>query len=32
MGAERDRLNQVPKGRAPWRRWGPYLSERAWGT
>jgi hypothetical protein len=22
----------VPKGRAPWRRWGPYLSERAWGT
>jgi len=19
-------------GRAPWRRWGPYLSERGWGT
>jgi hypothetical protein len=19
-------------GRAPWRRWGPYVSERAWGT
>jgi hypothetical protein len=32
VGAERDRLNEVPKGRAPWRRWGPYLSERAWGT
>jgi hypothetical protein len=32
MGAERERLNEVPKGRAPWRRWGPYLSERAWGT
>jgi Mannosylglycerate hydrolase MGH1-like glycoside hydrolase domain len=31
-GAERDRLQEVPKGRAPWRRWGPYLSERAWGT
>jgi hypothetical protein len=30
--AERDRLLEVPRGRAPWRRWGPYLSERAWGT
>ncbi|HEY7202463.1 MAG TPA: glucosidase [Candidatus Dormibacteraeota bacterium] len=30
--AERDRLQEVPHGRAPWRRWGPYLSERAWGT
>ena len=30
--AERDRLGEVPRGRAPWRRWGPYLSERAWGT
>ena len=25
-------MNEVPQGRAPWRRWGPYLSERAWGT
>ena len=32
MSAERDRLQLVPHGRAPWRRWGPYLSERAWGT
>ncbi|HET9411004.1 MAG TPA: glucosidase, partial [Candidatus Dormibacteraeota bacterium] len=30
--AERARLREVPHGRAPWRRWGPYLSERAWGT
>ena len=22
----------MPRGRAPWRHWGPYLSERAWGT
>ena len=29
---EAARLLEVPKGRAPWRRWGPYLSERAWGT
>jgi hypothetical protein len=30
--AELSRLEEVPKGRSPWRRWGPYLSERAWGT
>ena len=30
--AERRRLVEVPRGRAPWRHWGPYLSERAWGT
>ena len=30
--AERTRLLEVPKGRAPWRRFGPYLSERGWGT
>jgi hypothetical protein len=32
MSAERDRLHQDPGGASPWRRWGPYLSERAWGT
>jgi hypothetical protein len=32
MSAERDRLLEVPKGRSRWRHWGPYLSERAWGT
>ncbi len=32
MDPERRRLLEVPHGRAPWRRWGPYLSERAWGT
>src|SRR5262249_47597679 len=32
MSAENDRLDEVPRGRAPWRKWGPYLSERAWGT
>jgi hypothetical protein len=29
---ERERLEAVPSGRSPWRRWGPYVSERAWGT
>jgi len=32
QGAERTRLLEVPSGRSPWRQWGPYLSERAWGT
>ncbi len=32
-GAEEwKRLQEVPHGRAPWRHWGPYLAERAWGT
>jgi hypothetical protein len=30
--AEWLRLQEVPHGRAPWQHWGPYLSERAWGT
>ncbi len=30
--AEHDRLDEVRAGFADWRRWGTYLSERAWGT
>ena len=30
--AEHDRLNEVKAGVTEWRRWGTYLSERAWGT
>ncbi len=30
-GAERRRLDEADRG-VPWRRWGPYLAERAWGT
>jgi hypothetical protein len=30
--AERDRLAAANDGSAPWRRWGPYLAQRAWGT
>ena len=29
--AEGQRLAEARLG-APWRRWGPYLSERQWGT
>lgn len=31
-GAERRRLADADAGAEPWRLWGPYLSERAWGT
>ncbi len=30
--AEHRRLSQARQGKAPWRHWGPYLAERAWGT
>ncbi|HEY5425358.1 MAG TPA: hypothetical protein VIJ77_02315, partial [Candidatus Tumulicola sp.] len=32
MSAERDRLESEHERKALWRRWGPYLSERQWGT
>jgi hypothetical protein len=32
MDDEQERLAQANRGDLPWRRWGPYLSERAWGT
>ncbi|MFF6989155.1 glucosidase [Streptomyces sp. NPDC010273] len=30
--AERRRLAEADDSGVPWRRWGPYLSERQWGT
>ena len=30
--AEEIRLEEDRLGHLPWRRWGPYLSERSWGT
>jgi hypothetical protein len=32
LGAEKQRLADDRAGRQNWRRWGPYLSERQWGT
>src|SRR6516225_7000483 len=29
---EKQRLEEDRVGRQPWRKWGPYLSERQWGT
>jgi len=30
--SEQDRLNDAKDKQVPWRKWGPYLSERQWGT
>jgi hypothetical protein len=30
--AEDGRLDQTRRGAVDWRRWGPYLAERQWGT
>src|SRR3954452_17988661 len=30
--AEQTRLDEAREGNIPWKKWGPYLSERQWGT
>lgn len=32
MNAEKERLREYRERIADWKRWGPYLSERQWGT
>lgn len=32
MTSERTRLEESRLEQAPWKKWGPYLSERQWGT
>ncbi len=32
MGAEERRLEEEAQRKRDWKRWGPYLSERQWGT
>src|ERR1700704_3439489 len=32
MTAEHERLDEVRTQQVPWKKWGPYLSERQWGT
>ena len=29
--AEQKRLNDAREAQIPWKKWGPYLSERQWG-
>lgn len=30
--AEQQRLDENTAGSVDWQRWGPYLSDRSWGT
>jgi hypothetical protein len=32
MTTEQIRLKEAREDKAPWKKWGPYLSERQWGT
>ncbi len=32
MSEESSRLRQCDESKTPWKKWGPYLSERQWGT
>jgi hypothetical protein len=32
MNSEQQRLEQSHDPQTPWKKWGPYLSERQWGT
>jgi hypothetical protein len=32
MNAERNRLQEASENSQPWYHWGPYLTERQWGT
>lgn len=32
MTSEQERLNEASQSSDAWRRWGPFLSERQWGT
>ncbi len=32
MSIEHQRLEATKKQNTPWKKWGPYLSERQWGT
>ena len=32
LTAEQQRLNDARQEKLPWKKWGPYLSERQWGT
>ena len=32
MASEYGRLHEAREQHVPWRKWGPYLSERQWGV
>lgn len=32
MTSEKERLAAASQGKEAWKKWGPYLTERQWGT
>ena len=32
MNKEEIRIKEAREKKIPWKKWGPYLSERQWGT
>ena len=32
MNPEQFRIDESKHAKKPWKKWGPYLSERQWGT
>jgi hypothetical protein len=32
MTMEKTRLKESRENKSPWKKWGPYLSDRQWGT
>ncbi len=32
LESEKERLQQCSENKEDWKKWGPYLSERQWGT
>ena len=32
MNIEQSRLEEARTNKIPWKKWGPYLSERQWGA
>jgi hypothetical protein len=32
MSTEQQRLDEAANQNTPWKKWGPYLSDRQWGT
>jgi hypothetical protein len=32
MNSKQQRLDEARNPNSPWKKWGPYLSERQWGT
>ena len=32
MNKENERIDNITKNKSSWKKWGPYVSDRQWGT